>query len=85
MQHSGDEEISVYIGNGSSDVCPAQFCDLIFAKEDLLKFCEKERVSYSQFFTFNDVVKKLTEVAGKKRFKKRHQALLKRRSVYMQG
>ena len=43
---SGDDEITIYIGDGYSDTCAAQYCDYIFAKNSLLKFCEKNRISY---------------------------------------
>lgn len=82
---SSDEEFTVYVGDGTSDICPAQHCDFIFAKETLLKFCEQERISFSPFNSFDDVTRKMKELVSKKRLKKRHQAELKRRSVYMMG
>ncbi|HPO54640.1 MAG TPA: MtnX-like HAD-IB family phosphatase [Ignavibacteriaceae bacterium] len=85
LMYSGDDEYTIYVGNGSSDRCPAQYCDFIFAKETLLKFCEKEKIPYSQFETFSDVRRKMTEMLLRKRLKRRHQAGLKRRSVYLLG
>jgi len=85
LMHSADEEYTIYIGNGSSDRCPAQYCDFIFAKDSLLRFCEKERISFSPFDSFNDVQKKMSAIVAKKRLKKRHQAELKRRAAYLQG
>ncbi len=82
---SGDHEYSVFIGNGSSDVCAALHCDYIFAKESLLKYCELNRVSYYPYRDFRDVQARLTELLGKKRLKKRHQAELLRKKLYMQG
>ena len=85
ISHSADEEFTVYIGDGISDKETAQFCDFIFAKDDLLKFCEKERITYFPYKNFHDVIKKLDELKLKKRLKKRHQASLKRREVYLRG
>lgn len=82
---SADDEFTVYIGDGYSDTCPAQFCDFIFAKNSLLKYCEMNRITYFPYNDFDDVAKKLNELGGKKRLKKRHQALLKRKEVYSQG
>lgn len=82
---SGDDEFSVYIGNGNSDICAALHCDYIFAKDSLLKYCEINRVSYYPFRDFGDVKARMTELLGKKRLKKRHQAELNRRKLYMQG
>lgn len=85
LESSPDDALTVYIGNGSSDTCPAQFCDYIFAKDDLLKYCEKNRIPYTPYKTFGDVLVRLEELHNKKRPKKRHQAVLKRNEVYKQG
>lgn len=82
---SGDDDITIYIGNGWSDTCAAQHCDFIFAKRSLLKFCEKNSVPYFPFKTFDDVLKIVDKLRTKKKVKKRNQASLKRREAYMQG
>jgi len=84
LTNSSDEDFSVYIGDGVSDRCPIQYCDFIFAKDTLLKFCEVNRISYFPYKDFNDVIKRLDVLKEKKRLKKRHQALLKRKDVYLQ-
>ncbi len=83
INNSGDEEFTVFIGDGNSDKYTVHYCDFIFAKEDLLKYCEKERISYFPFKNFIDVQHIMTKLLSKKRLKKRHQAELKRREVYM--
>lgn len=85
IENSSDDDFTVYIGNGISDQCPAQYCDFIFAKDSLLKFCEKERISFFPYHNFDDVIIRLKSLMEKKRLKKRHQAFLKRQSVYIQG
>ena len=85
LEESDDEELTVYIGNGSSDTCPAQYCDIVFAKDDLLKFCERERISFFPYNSFTDVLRLLQATLTKKRIKKRHQAVLKRNEVYKLG
>ena len=85
INHSSDEDYTVYIGDGYSDACPVQFCDHVFAKHSLLKFCEINRISFSPYNNFDDVIIKLDTLKDKKRLKKRHQAELKRREVYLQG
>jgi len=83
ISNSSDEDYTVYIGDGNSDKHPAQFCDYIFAKHGLLRYCEKERITFFPYQNFNDVIKKLEELGNKKRLKKRHQAELKRKERYM--
>ncbi|MBZ0177678.1 MAG: MtnX-like HAD-IB family phosphatase [Melioribacteraceae bacterium] len=85
IANSGDDEYSVYIGDGYSDKCPAQYCDFIFAKKSLLKYCEKNRISYFPYSSFADVLKIFKKLQSKKRLRKRHQAELKRKEVYAQG
>ncbi|MCU7492279.1 MAG: MtnX-like HAD-IB family phosphatase [Bacteroidota bacterium] len=85
LSKSGDEDYIVYIGDGYSDKCPVQYCDFIFAKASLLKYCEVNRITYFPFRDFQDVRKKLEELRNKKRLKKRYQAELKRFEVFKQG
>ena len=82
INHSSDDDYTIYIGDGNSDKEAAQFCDFIFAKNGLLKFCSKERISFYPFKDFNDVKNKLKELIAKKNLRKRHQALLKRKAAY---
>lgn len=85
LTNSGDDEFIVYIGDGYSDKCPIEYCDFVFAKDSLLKYCEINRITYFPFSDFNDVIKRLEELKKKKRLKKKHQAVLKRRETFMQG
>jgi 2-hydroxy-3-keto-5-methylthiopentenyl-1-phosphate phosphatase len=84
INYSGDEDYTVFIGDGNSDKDTVQYCDFVFAKGDLLKFCERERISYFPFNNFDDVKQTMTKLLSKKKLKKRHQAELKRREAYMQ-
>jgi 2,3-diketo-5-methylthio-1-phosphopentane phosphatase len=83
INHSSDEDYTIFIGDGNSDKFTAEYCDFIFAKDDLLKYCERERITYFPFNDFNDVIVRIDQLASKKRLKKRHQAELKRREIYM--
>ena len=83
INHSGDDEYTVFIGDGNSDKYTVQFCDFIFAKDDLLKFCETERITYFPFNDFNDVSARIEKLMSMKRLKKRYQSELKRKEVYM--
>lgn len=85
LTNSADEDYIIYIGDGYSDKCPVQFCDYIFAKASLLKYCEVNRITYFPFGDFNDIKMKLEELKNKKRLKKKYQAELKRREVFRQG
>lgn len=83
LNNSSDDEYTIYIGDGVSDRCPVQYCDFIFAKDSLLRFCEMNRITFFPFTNFDDVVSRMEELKNKKRLKKRYQAELKRREAYM--
>lgn len=82
INNSSDDDYTIYIGDGNSDKEAAQYCDYIFAKNSLLKFCERERISYWPFNNFNDIIIRIKELLSKKRLKKRHQAQIKRKHAY---
>lgn len=84
IDNSGDDEFTVFIGDGNSDIEVVEVCDFIFAKDSLLKFCEKERITYFPFHSFKDVTSKMKYLSEKKNLKKRRQAELKRKEIYMQ-
>ena len=83
IENSGEEDYTVFIGDGNSDKDPIQYVDFIFAKKDLLKYCEVNRITYFPFNDFDDVIERLTELGSRKRLKKRHQAELKRREAFL--
>ncbi len=83
IENSSEEDYTVYIGDGNSDIDAIQYVDFIFAKDDLLKFCEVQRITYFPFKDFDGVIRRLDELSSKKRLKKRHQAELKRREAFM--
>jgi 2-hydroxy-3-keto-5-methylthiopentenyl-1-phosphate phosphatase len=85
INHSAEDDFTIYIGDGFSDTCPAQHVDFIFAKRSLLKYCEENRISYYPFYNFDDVTLRIKELFNRKRLKKRHQAVLKRKEAYQQG
>ncbi|MCL5986502.1 MAG: MtnX-like HAD-IB family phosphatase [Actinobacteria bacterium] len=46
----------IYVGDGNSDFCAAMKADVVFAKNDLLEFCEKRNLPYFEFRDFFDVL-----------------------------
>ena len=83
ISNSSEDEFTVFIGDGNSDKDAIQYVDFIFAKDDLLKFCELQRITYFPFKNFEDVSIRLNELIARKRLKKRHQAQLKRREAFL--
>ncbi len=88
---SADDDIIIYIGEGYSDRCPVRYADLVFAKDDLLKYCQQENISYFEYHSFADVTDRLKMLLGNKNtkknygLKKRRQAQLAAREVFLGG
>jgi 2-hydroxy-3-keto-5-methylthiopentenyl-1-phosphate phosphatase len=49
----------IYMGNGDSDVAPAQYAHYVFATGDLLTYCRENNLDYKPFENFSDVVREL--------------------------
>ena len=50
-----------YAGDGVSDICPAESCDIVFAKGDLLKHFRKEGLTHIEFNCFKDVISEMED------------------------
>ncbi len=55
----------IYIGDGYSDIIPATRAHHIFARDDLLAHCRKERVTCLPFDDLNDVVRGLKQLTSR--------------------
>jgi 2,3-diketo-5-methylthio-1-phosphopentane phosphatase len=82
---SADEDLIVYIGDGYSDRCPVKYADVVFAKSQLIKHCQEQNITYSEFRNFSDVQAKLELLVQRKRVRHRQEAAMARRDVFMQG
>jgi 2-hydroxy-3-keto-5-methylthiopentenyl-1-phosphate phosphatase len=51
----------VFVGDGYSDACGARAADLVFAKKDLIKYCQTEGILYNEFSNFEDVTERLVQ------------------------
>ena len=87
LTRSADEDVIVYVGEGYSNRCPARYADVVFAKDELLKYCRQENISYFEYRAFSDVEERLRALLDKpgKRpaLRKRRQAELARREAFI--
>jgi 2-hydroxy-3-keto-5-methylthiopentenyl-1-phosphate phosphatase len=83
LTKSSDDDVIVYIGEGYSDRCPAQYADIVFAKDELQKFCQEKNISYFLYDSFDDILVRMSELLVKKRVKKRREAEMKRREAFV--
>jgi 2-hydroxy-3-keto-5-methylthiopentenyl-1-phosphate phosphatase len=83
VTRASDDDIIVYVGEGYSDQCPAQYADIVFAKDELQTFCQQQNISYYLYDSFHDVVERLKILLAKKRLRKRLEAETKRNELFM--
>jgi len=80
-----ENEISVFIGDGISDSCIANYSDIIFAKKSLASYCWKNNITYFEFSNFQDIIKKLSNLIDQNKIKQRQISKSNRRDVLLGG
>jgi 2,3-diketo-5-methylthio-1-phosphopentane phosphatase len=83
LTRAGEDDVIGYIGEGFSDRCAAQYADIVFAKDELQKYCQQENISYYLYSNFHDVVARLELLVARKTLRKRRRAENKRREAFM--
>ena len=53
----------IYMGNGDSDVAPAQYAHHIFATGELLAYCRENNLEYKPFENFIDAVRDMEQMS----------------------
>ncbi len=82
LNNSNDDDVLVYIGDGYSDFCPAEHCDIIFAKKSLAAYCNDKRIPHYPYKNFFDIKKIIIDLIDKKKIKKRNFASIKRKNAF---
>jgi 2-hydroxy-3-keto-5-methylthiopentenyl-1-phosphate phosphatase len=80
-----ENEISVFIGDGTSDFCASNYADIVFAKKRLASYCWKNNITYFDFKNFNDVIIKLESLKSKNKLKQKLTAKNLRKDVFLGG
>jgi 2-hydroxy-3-keto-5-methylthiopentenyl-1-phosphate phosphatase len=53
------DEMTVFVGDGYSDICALKEADILFAKKDLQRYCRENKIAFNSFKTFAEVQTKL--------------------------
>ena len=85
LTRSAPDERIIYIGDGSSDFCPAECADVIFAKGNLAAYCNKNGLPHHSWKHLAEVVKELEKILTRRRIRPRRQAELARKRVWESG
>jgi len=68
----------IYIGDGYSDFCAAQYADIVFAKRSLARYCFEQKIPHHNWRSFFDITQVLRKILHSKTLRPRHQARLRR-------
>lgn len=82
LVNSAPDDIIVFIGDGYSDYCAAEHSDIVFAKKHLAAYCNEHRIPHYPWSTFFDVYRLMRDILKKNKFRRRHQAFLKRKKAF---
>jgi 2,3-diketo-5-methylthio-1-phosphopentane phosphatase len=55
LENVNKDSIIIYVGDGRSDICPAQYADIVFAKDDLLKHYKDIKSTCFAYKSLKDV------------------------------
>ncbi|MCX6141508.1 MAG: MtnX-like HAD-IB family phosphatase [Candidatus Kapabacteria bacterium] len=78
----GDNDIAIYVGDGSSDSCAVEFADVVFAKGTLAAECTRKGTPHHPYRTLSEVMIILQEKVGKGALRVRRQAVLARKRAF---
>lgn len=82
LTNSPPDDILVYIGDGASDYCAAEHCDVIFAKKKLAAYCNEKRIPHYPYNTYFDILRLLRNLVDKNNIRVRRQAELLRKKAF---
>ncbi len=77
-----EDAIVVYIGDGFSDSCAANYCDIVFAKDYLASYCSVNRIPHFSYKSFFEVKRILEKLLNSNKLRNRYQAQLNRKRAY---
>lgn len=80
---SADDDVVVYVGDGISDRCPVRYADIVFAKRDLIGYCQEQNVSYFEFRHLGDVRDRLEQILSQGKIRQRREAVMARRDLFI--
>ncbi|MDT8325614.1 MAG: MtnX-like HAD-IB family phosphatase [Bacteroidota bacterium] len=82
---SRDEDVIVYVGDGSSDFEAAQYADLVFARGTLERYCQEQNITFHRFYTFAAMRDQLANMLHQNTLRRRKRAELRRQQLWSAG
>lgn len=82
VNHSADDDVVVYVGDGMSDTCAVQHADVVFAKGYLGKWCTANGIPHHPVTNLSQVLAILKKRISQNDFKQRRRAVIARASAF---
>lgn len=82
---SQDDDIIVYVGDGSSDFEAAQYADMVFARGALERYCQEQNITFRRFYTFAALRDQLATMLQQRTLRRRKRAEVLRRQLWSRG
>lgn len=80
-----DEDVIVYVGDGSSDFEAAQYADMVFARGALETYCQEQNITFRRLYTFAAMRDQLDTMLQQKSLRKRKRAEVLRQQLWSSG
>jgi 2-hydroxy-3-keto-5-methylthiopentenyl-1-phosphate phosphatase len=80
-----DEDLIVYIGDGSSDFEAASYADLVFARGALETWCQEHNITFRRFYSFTTVREVLADLIERNKLRQRKRAQVLRSQLWSAG
>ncbi|HXX65472.1 MAG TPA: MtnX-like HAD-IB family phosphatase [Bacteroidota bacterium] len=83
LNEASEQDVIAYVGEGYSDRCPARYADIVFAKDELQTYCQKENISYYPYASFQEVTDRLASLMAGTQLHVRSRAAAERRAAFI--
>lgn len=85
LLHAQDEDLIVYVGDGTSDFDAAMYADLVFARGVLEHWCQERNISFRRFYSFTTVREALSDLIDRRALRPGKRARVLRRQLWSTG
>ena len=82
---SQEDDLIVYIGDGTSDFEAAGYADMVFARRSLETYCQEQNITFRRFYNFTTVREILSLMVSQNALRHRKRAKVRRRQLWAGG
>lgn len=82
---SQEDDIIVYIGDGTSDFEAAGYADMVLARGALERYCQEQNITFRRFYNFTTVREILSLMISQNTLRRKKRAQVRRRRLWSGG